>query len=512
MTASGTPQSTADETHGHEYSEETPLKLKPAMRKATPLPLLQLTILCLARLAEPIAYTQIFPYINQMMEDLHVTDDPSQIGFYSGLVDSVFAVAQLATAYRWGKLSDRLGRLPVLLMGLCGAALSSISFGLSNSLAMAVITRSLAGALSGNVVVVSTMIGEMTDETNVARAVALPGICWSVGCIIGPLIGGTFSHPATRYPEIFGDIQFLHQFPYFLPSFISFMITVFSIVFAYCFVEETLPSKIAANAKKAASPLESKKRLPSYGSVTIVPAQPTPPLEEKELSAMELFYLPAPRSTFIATFMLAFISMGWEVVFTLFSYTRISLGGIERSTAQIGYALAGAGLFAGFFQLVIFPSLQRRFDNVPFMTCLMGIWPAAVLVIPLLGVVARLGLNPDGTISPEGESSIRVGIAGALMMSRVACMSFSLNMILIKNAAPSKGSLGAMYGLAQSAASIARAVSPAFVSSLFAVSIEKHIWGGNLVWAIMFALACLSVYTARNVIDGETKKWSEMEE
>ena len=56
--------------------------------KPTPaaVPKLQLTALCSFRLVDPVAFSQIFPYINEFMDDLHVTDDPSNIGFYSGLV------------------------------------------------------------------------------------------------------------------------------------------------------------------------------------------------------------------------------------------------------------------------------------------------------------------------------------------------------------------------------------------------------------------------------------------
>ena len=46
-----------------------------------------------------------------MMEFLQVTDKKSEIGFYSGLVDSTFAFGQLMTAFHWGRLSDRIGRL-----------------------------------------------------------------------------------------------------------------------------------------------------------------------------------------------------------------------------------------------------------------------------------------------------------------------------------------------------------------------------------------------------------------
>jgi len=54
--------------------------------KPTPLPKGQLAVLCTVRIVDPIAFTQLFPYVNEFMNDLHLTDDPSKIGFYSGLV------------------------------------------------------------------------------------------------------------------------------------------------------------------------------------------------------------------------------------------------------------------------------------------------------------------------------------------------------------------------------------------------------------------------------------------
>ena len=55
----------------------------------TPLPRKQLVALCAIRLADPIAFTQIFPYVNEMMTKLGVATDASQVGFYSGLVVSL---------------------------------------------------------------------------------------------------------------------------------------------------------------------------------------------------------------------------------------------------------------------------------------------------------------------------------------------------------------------------------------------------------------------------------------
>jgi hypothetical protein len=54
-------------------------------QRVTPIPKGQLTALCCVRIVDPIAFSQIFPYVNEFMSRLHVTDDPSKIGFYSGL-------------------------------------------------------------------------------------------------------------------------------------------------------------------------------------------------------------------------------------------------------------------------------------------------------------------------------------------------------------------------------------------------------------------------------------------
>jgi len=96
------------------------LEAQQSIKKQTPLPKAQLAALCISRLTDPVAYTQIFPYINEFLILLHVTDDVSKIGFYSGLVvglfdsryfqislsqESTFAISQTITIYHWAKLS-----------------------------------------------------------------------------------------------------------------------------------------------------------------------------------------------------------------------------------------------------------------------------------------------------------------------------------------------------------------------------------------------------------------------
>jgi MFS family permease len=63
------------------------------------------------------------------------------------LQESIFAVMQLCSIYQWAKVSDVIGRRPVLFMGALGLALSSVLFGLSKSLAMVVVARCLGERL-----------------------------------------------------------------------------------------------------------------------------------------------------------------------------------------------------------------------------------------------------------------------------------------------------------------------------------------------------------------------------
>lgn len=89
------------------------------------------------------------------------------------------------TTLQWGRIADKIGRRPVMLLGLLGSTISAISFGLSHSFKAIVISRGLAGALNGNNGVGKCMLGEITNETNRAKGYGALSLTWALGNAIG---------------------------------------------------------------------------------------------------------------------------------------------------------------------------------------------------------------------------------------------------------------------------------------------------------------------------------------
>ncbi|KAF9239644.1 major facilitator superfamily domain-containing protein [Melanogaster broomeanus] len=460
---------------------EGQLPLKP---KPTPLPKGQLAALCTVRLVDPIAFTQLFPYVNQFMSDLHLTDDPSRIGFYSGLVESTFAVAQLTSIYQWAQISDVVGRRPVILVGSLVIAITTAMFGLSKSLTAVLVTRAIGGFFSGNVAVIHSVLGDITDSTNQATAFPIYGITWPLGSIIGPLIGGSFSHPASKYPQVF-DYEFWRDYPYFLPCLISATISIIGVLLGYAFLEETLPSKRKQRSEKFPSPA-------SDSTQTVGP--PPSLVPETPISMKELLALPIMSALSMSGFALSFLVTCFDVVFVLFCFTPVQNGGLAFSESQIGYSLAGAGAITAIIQIFIMSYLLRTFDCAKMYNFCMGLWPYAFAAFPILNAIARGGLDEEtGQFGAFTAAMLWIGIA------IIASLGYMLSMVLVKENVPTPASLGRSNGLVQFAMCSSRSFAPFLVSSLFAFSIENKILGGHLWVVTMVLVAYLSTMISAKI-------------
>jgi len=92
------------------------------------------------------------------------------------------------------------------------------------------------------------------------------------------------------------------------------------------------------------------------------------------------------------------------------------------------------------------------------------------------------------------------------------CYTSRLNTILIRNVAPSSEALGSTFGLAQTVACVARAGSPAFVSTLFALSKKYQLMQGNMVWVVMFAIAVAGFVSTLYIRDGTVERSHKAQE
>ena len=125
------------------------------------MPYLQVLLLCYSALAEPVAYFAIFPFVNEMIKRTGNLNE-KDVGFWAGMIESLFSVVQMLLMIFYGRMADRIGRKPVLVFSVTGIAVATALFGMSKTLWQMVLTRCLAGLFAGSAVtVISTTVTTM---------------------------------------------------------------------------------------------------------------------------------------------------------------------------------------------------------------------------------------------------------------------------------------------------------------------------------------------------------------
>ncbi len=107
-----------------------------------------------------------------------------------GLIMATYSFTQFLAAPFWGRLSDNIGRRPVLLVSLMGLAISYILLGLSDTLLLLFLARAIGGFMAGNISAAFAYAADVTTPENRAKAMGLIGAAFGVGFTLGPALGG----------------------------------------------------------------------------------------------------------------------------------------------------------------------------------------------------------------------------------------------------------------------------------------------------------------------------------
>lgn len=126
----------------------------------------------------------VIPVLPLYAEKLAAT--PIQLGWLIG----IFSLAQFFFAPIWGKVSDRVGRKPVLLVGLIGTIAGYVMMGLAGSVGMLMLARLIAGIAGANISAAQAYLADISTAQNRARAMGLLGAAFGLGFVFGPALGG----------------------------------------------------------------------------------------------------------------------------------------------------------------------------------------------------------------------------------------------------------------------------------------------------------------------------------
>ena len=141
----------------------------------------------------------------------------------TGILIASYAVMQLIGAPILGRLSDRFGRRPVLLISVFGTFLGFLLLGFANALWMLFASRILDGLTGGNLSVAQAYISDVTDEKSRSKGLGMIGAAFGLGFIIGPVTGGLLS-----------------QWGYAVPAFAAAVISFINLILIYAWLPESL--------------------------------------------------------------------------------------------------------------------------------------------------------------------------------------------------------------------------------------------------------------------------------
>lgn len=432
-----------------------------------------------------------------MIQSFNVPDD--RVARWAGLMSAVFSLSQCLTGIAWGRASDRFGRKPIILLALTCTMISSIMFGFSKNLLWAFITRSLQGLSNGNVGIIRTAVAELVPQKELQpRAFSIMPLVWNIGSIFGPSFGGSLVHPVERYPDVFGRITLLKEYPFALPNLLISLLFLGGITSGFLFLHETLEEKKSNRdyglilGKLIAHPCSasrSKRRARQRGwstdetdpflsgtssemSSPVANHTASPRIPQKHAGWAEVFSPQSNINLAVYTF-LAMHSVAYDQLLPIFMHYPVQsrynpnvhlplkfAGGFGIDSNRIGLLFTVYGIFGMLIQFFVFPPFARKYGVL---NCL----KACCLTFPLVYIA-----TPFTALLPTDSS--RQGVMMLLMLVKGFCgiFAFPCSTILLTNSAASLKILGTLNGVATSISAIGRAAGPALAGATFTAGVD----------------------------------------
>ncbi len=228
------------------------------------------------------------------------------------VLGSVYSLMQFFFSPVWGRLSDRLGRRPILLLSLLGSTLSYFLFAFSNTLGLIILSRALAGIFAANISTAQAYIADITPPKDRAKGMGLIGAAFGIGFTLGPPLGGISTAKLGMSA----------------PGLIAGTLCLLNLILAWFRLEESLPESIRKENESKAAVGKRSAQWTTFKRILNDPALLLPVI-----------------STFFATF--AFSNL--EQVFSLLIQKRFDLG-TESAAYKTGMVLMWSGILGAFIQ------------------------------------------------------------------------------------------------------------------------------------------------------------------
>lgn len=323
-----------------------------------------------------LGFSLILPLLPYFAKTFNASD------FQIGLLVAIYAGAQLVSAPILGRLSDRYGRRPLLLISIFGTALGFLLLGVANSLLLLFAARLIDGLTAGNISIAQAYISDITDAKNRAKGLGMIGAAFGLGFIIGPAAGGALS-----------------QVGYTVPAFVAFGLSAVNLLLVNFWLPESLSVERRAEISAAKRPALSPRSL------------------------LEALRRPLVGPLLHTRFFFGLAFSLFQTIFSLYALERFNL-----SVQQTGYILAYVGLLSVFTQGFAIGRLTARFPETRLImvsTVLMTVglagWAAApsvpFLLVSMLPTAVAGGILNTVINSAVTKAVSPVEIGGMLGLS-----------------------------------------------------------------------------------------------